>query len=770
MEMPSGEFQQRLLATFNTEARDHLNAIASGLIALEQASPAVSQAEIVETIFRETHRLKGAARAVNLTAIETVCQAVEDVFAALQRQEIGVLTPVLDVLHTAVSMLGDLLDGPETPPDAPYRARVSTLVHSLERVAQGGLPPALQGEERSATEATERFTLSEPEDALAWSDGGLATEETLRVSSARLALMLLQAEALLTVKWTTRQRVAKLQEVQATLSAWLKTWSKLRHDVRVVRRLYDMDAVCQEPGSGQPSLRRLLEFVDWSQAALQPLDAEVAALRRAVEYEQDAFGTIVEQLHEETKQVLMIPFSTLLAGFPPFVRRVSRAQGKDVELVMHGGAVEVDRRVLEGIKDPLVHLVCNCIDHGLEMPLERERRHKPRRGRITITIEQKDARSVELRIADDGVGVDTAAVKAAVVRLGLLSAAEAAGLSTPEVLPLVFQSGVSASPIITDISGRGLGLSIVREKVEQLAGTISMDTQADVGTTFSMVLPITLATLRGLIVRMHEHLFVLPTVYVERVERVHAGRIKTVENRETIALNGYALALVRLAETLELPRQHTPSPIAASIPAVVLAAAARRVAFLVDEVLEEQEILAKSLGQQLSRVRNVAGVTVLSTGDVVPILHVPDLMLSAARARAARLRAAVAATETSAAPRHAVLVAENSITARMLLKNILEAAGYEVETAADGLEACTRLTQRTFAAVVSDVDMPGMNGFDLTAKIRRERRLAAVPVVLVTALDSSADRERGLAVGANAYIVKGSFDQSHLLDVLRRLL
>jgi two-component system chemotaxis sensor kinase CheA len=192
--------------------------------------------------------------------------------------------------------------------------------------------------------------------------------------------------------------------------------------------------------------------------------------------------------------------------------------------------------------------------------------------------------------------------------------------------------------------------------------------------------------------------------------------------------------------------------------------------FLVDEVLNEQEILVKPLGRQLSRVRNVAGVTVLSTGDVVPILHVPDLMLSAVRASSASLGPTVAATETSAAPRHAVLVAENSITARMLLKHILEAAGYEVEAVADGLEACTRLAQRAFAAVVSAVDMPGMNGFDLTTKIRRESRLANVPVVLVTALDSGADRERGIAVGANAYIVKGSFDQSHLLDVLRRLL
>lgn len=769
MDTPSGEFQQQLLATFNMEAHEHLKVIAAGLMALEKAATAVRQAEIVETIFRETHSLKGAARAVNLTVIETVCQAIEGVFAALKRQEIVVSTPMFDVLHTAVSTLSDLLAGPVTSSDTPYRARVTALVRSLERLAQGNFPPPQPGEV-PITEATERFMVSEPEEATALPTGTPALEETVRVSTARLASMLLQAEELLTVKWTASQRATKLREVQATCAAWHRAWAKLRPDVRQVRQAYDIDTARHGPGTVQPHLQRLLEFVDWSRESLHLLDTELSMLKRAAEYEQHTFGSMVEQLLEETKQVLMLPFSALLAGFPPFVRSLSRAQGKDVELEIHGGSIEVDRRILEGIKDPLVHLVRNCIDHGIEMPLERERRQKPRRGRITLTIAQKDARRVELRIADDGAGVDTATLKAAAVRLGLLSPAEAARLGPYDVLPFVFQSGVSTSPIITDISGRGLGLAIVREKVEQLAGTISMVTQPELGTTFCMVLPMTLATFRGLMVRVHEHCFVLPITYVERVVRVRHEAIKTIENRETIALNGYAVALVRLAETLELRRHHPPPPAVASVPAVVLTAAERRIAFLVDEVLNEQEILVKPLGKQLSRVRTIAGATVLATGKVVPILHVPDLMLMAVRTSAVSMRLPATPAETHAVPRHTVLVAEDSITSRMLLKNILEAAGYEVETAVDGLDAFTRLHHRIFAAVVSDVDMPRMNGFDLTVKIRSDRQLANVPVVLVTALDSRADRERGIAVGANAYIVKSSFDQSNLLEVLRRLL
>jgi two-component system chemotaxis sensor kinase CheA len=310
----------------------------------------------------------------------------------------------------------------------------------------------------------------------------------------------------------------------------------------------------------------------------------------------------------------------------------------------------------------------------------------------------------------------------------------------------------------------------VREKVEQLAGTISILTRSGVGTTFFLVLPMTMATFRGLIVRVHEHLFVLPTTYVERVVHVRHETINTIENRATIVMNGSAVALVRLAETLELSQHSPPQPATTSTLAVVLTAAERRMAFLVDEVLNEQEILVKPLGKQLSRVRSMEGATVLATGKVVPILHVPDLMLMAVRTSGASRRPCATPAETSAALRHAILVAEDSIASRMLLKNTLEAAGYEVETAVDGLDAFTRLNQRPFAAVVSDVDMPRMNGFDLTVRIRKDRQLADVPVVLVTVLDSRTNRERGIEVGANAYLVKSSFDQSNLLEVLRRLL
>jgi len=337
------------------------------------------------------------------------------------------------------------------------------------------------------------------------------------------------------------------------------------------------------------------------------------------------------------------------------------------------------------------------------------------------------------------------------------------------VLPLIFQSGVSTSPIITDISGRGLGLAIVKEKVEKLNGALSVVTEPGRGTSFRIILPLTLARFHGVTVRVGEQLFVLPTSNVERVVRVKREEVKTVGNRETISLGGQAVALARLDDVLGVAPETGAEPQSDIFPAIVLTSANQRIAFVVDEILHEQEVLVKTLGTQLVRVRNIAGATVLAGGKVAPILNVPDLLHVAVQSGGAPTRAP-AEMPAVEAKQKSILVAEDSITSRTLLKNILEGAGYRVETSVDGVDAFTKLRSGDFDLVVSDVDMPRMNGFGLTAKIRGDKRYAEMPVILVTALDSRSDREHGIDVGASAYIVKSSFDQSNLLEVIRRSL
>jgi two-component system chemotaxis sensor kinase CheA len=358
-------------------------------------------------------------------------------------------------------------------------------------------------------------------------------------------------------------------------------------------------------------------------------------------------------------------------------------------------------------------------------------------------------------------------VKTSAIKLGRLTTEEAQRLSEAEALDLIFQSDVSTSPIITQLSGRGLGLAIVREKAEKLGGRVSVESRRGVGTTIRIALPIALATFRGILVEVAERLFVIPTTQVERVGRFKMEDVRTVEGRETLSLNGRATSLAWLAEVLELPEAERTGDAHAATPLVLLGTGDQRVAFAVDAVLDEQEVMVKRLGKPLVRVRNIAGATVLGSGQVAPILNVADLLKSARSASGPSAR--VATERPPEAEAKAILIAEDSITSRMLLKGILESAGYRVKTAVDGLEAFTTLRAEHFDLLVSDVEMPRLNGFDLTAQVRADRKLADLPVVLVTALETREHRERGIDVGANAYLIKSNFDQSNLLEAVRRL-
>ncbi len=762
MDEQDGEFLKRLRGTFRLEADEHLRAISAGLIELEKMTESVQRGEAIEGIFREAHSLKGAARSVNLKDIESICQPLEGALAALKRQEIALSPALFDLFHRAVDSIAQLVSstGAErTPAD---RSRARELIRQLGHVSQGAAPPGKPGEPGPVAEApsAEAVAPTPPPKRETVAPRSPTEErpilaETVRIPTAKLDPLLLQAEEMIQAKLAGSQRAAELREIQQAVVSWKTEWAKWKD---------------------QPT-PQWDEFPEWNTARLDALAGQVTAMMHALEQDQRTLRRMVDDHLEATKQILMLPVSTLVEVFPKLVRDLARDQGKEVELVIRGAEIEMDKRILEELKDPLIHLVRNGVDHGIKKPEERTRQHKPARGTIRLTFAAKDSRQVEILVSDDGAGVDVDQVRSAAIKMGILSAEAAGKLGPQETIALIFQSGISTSPIITDISGHGLGLAIVREKAEKLGGVVSVDTQANVGTTFRLLLPLTLSTFRGVLVRVHEHLFVLPTINVERAVRVSQEEIKTVENRDTIRLDGQIVSLVRLGDVLGLSvrsddpgRRPSATRVATTnhMPALVLVSAEKRIAVQVDEVLVEQEVLVKGLGEQLSRVRNIAGATVLGTGKVVPVLNVSDLLKSAVQSVAAGR--AAAAAEQAPAKAGRILVAEDSITARMLLKNILATAGYQVVTAVDGVDAYTQLRSSEFDLIVSDVDMPRMSGFELTTRIRGDQKLAELPVVLVTALESREDREHGIDVGANAYIVKSSFDQSNLLQVIHRLL
>ncbi|MBS0352316.1 MAG: hybrid sensor histidine kinase/response regulator [Proteobacteria bacterium] len=784
MEKNDDAFRKRLLATFRNEAAEHVQALSSGLIALEKTAAPEERQGIVETVFRETHSLKGAARAVGKGEIETLCQSMESFFSLLKQGKASLSAGQFDLLNEAVDVLSALLGSVE---DAPTKAQLAAVRELRQRLSGNGSrnteapAPVVRNDIPPDSQAPP--SASPPEDTAGVATGPtmgkalpdpppLRGGDTVRVPVARLDAILFQSESLLAAKLTAHQRVMDIRAAQSGVIALARQRARIAPEARALLRRLERGEQRGEAGNrrkGDTRLRRLLEYLQQEDDFIKTHAMRLETLAKAAEHDWRSLGSTADGLLDDVKMALMLPISSIAEVLPKFVRDGSRSQGKDVDFRIRGAETEIDRRILEDLRDPLIHLVRNSLDHGIEKPETRLAAGKPRRGLIELSASQIEGGRIEIVIADDGAGIPLDKVRDVAHRLQLAPPsgngdAGSTALDDAACLELIFQSGVSTSPIVTDLSGRGLGLTIVREKVERLGGSVSVGASPAGGTRFRLVLPLTLATFRGVHVRCGEREFIFPSAHLTQVARVARQAIATVENRETIPLNGQALSLARLAQVLGIPADKAQAR-TESVQLVVAGTAENRIAFQVDEVLGEQEVLVKGLGRQLRRVRNIAGATVLGNGRVVPILHVPDLLKSARHAAPSP-----EPTTDADAARKSLLVAEDSITSRLLLKGILEAAGYNVKTAVDGLDAYTQLRTEPFDLLVSDVDMPRMNGFDLTAKVRADKALADLPVVLVTALSSRADLERGAEAGANAYIVKGSFDQSNLLTAIRRLL
>ncbi len=758
MSIKDDEFLESLRSTFRVEAEEHLQVIAAGLLALEKAHTPGEERSVVETIFRSAHSLKGAARAVNLTEVELICQSLEDVFAAWKRQESKPTPQLLDTLHRALNAVSASIADPAMQPGKAGRESLSSYVRMLRRPE---VTATLTTRELETVEVPDKDAVPPLSQEVT---ERTPTTETVRIAVAKLDARLLEAEELLTAKIAAGQRAGELRELVERLEEWKKKWAQVQPIVRGLVQTIERSTAADS----SPELTRLVEFIDFAHDYFRSLENKMVRFKRTAEQDYLLIGKLVDDLLEDSKRLLMLPVSTLGALLPKLVRDLCRDQNRNADLVIHGQEIEIDKRILEEMKDPLIHLFRNCVCHGIEAPEIRARLGKPPRATITFSVAQLDGGTkIELAVSDDGAGIDVARAKEAAVKHGRISREEANRLSESESADLIFLSDVSTSPIITQLSGRGLGLAIVREKAAMLGGSVSVESRRNVGTTIRIELPIALATFRGVLVETAKQLFIMPTSRVERVARFRPEDIKTVEGRETIALDGRVLPLVRLTDVLELSSEKNNDSIEPS-PVIVLGVADQRVAFAVDTIQDEREVLVKPLRKPLSRVRNIAGATLLGSGHVVPILNATDLLASAKKISGAATRVETSEKSGEASAR-SILVVEDSITSRMLLKGILESAGYQVKTAVDGIEAFTMLRSVRFDLVVSDVEMPRMNGFDLTAKIRADKNLSGLPVLLVTALETREDRERGIDAGANAYLVKSNFDQSNLLEAVRRL-
>jgi two-component system chemotaxis sensor kinase CheA len=481
---------------------------------------------------------------------------------------------------------------------------------------------------------------------------------------------------------------------------------------------------------------------------LRSLHARARQLVTELRGDGRTLQTTVDDLYEEMRHVRMMPAASIFDAFPLMIRDLGRETGKEVDWELAGADLEIDRKVLELVKDPLIHLVRNAVDHGLEAPDVREAAGKPRRGRVRVTVAPSEGGRISIEVSDDGRGFAIDALREAAVRSRLTSADRVAALSDADVADLAFSAGVSTSPVITTISGHGRGLAIVRERIERVEGRISTGSAVGTGTVIRLEFPASIVTYRALLVGVHGSRYLLP---LDAVERVFA------------APRDDAAAFGNLGTILDLPPAGSNAePV---LTCVAVRSGERHGVVIVDEVIGEHEVVIKDLRPPLRRVRNVLAAGLMGTGELVLVLRPLDVLASIDLRPAVQERSPQPST-----PRvRCILVVDDSMTTRAMERNLFEAAGYRVRVAADGAEAWEMLQTEDVDIVVSDVDMPRMNGFELTAKLRGDPKLVNIPVVLVSALETRADKEQGIRAGANAYVLKSGFNQANLLDIVRRL-
>jgi two-component system, chemotaxis family, sensor kinase CheA len=763
MDKKDVDFQKRILETFRIEAEEHIRAFSNGLIELEKSSSKEKVAVVIEVMFREIHSLKGAARSVDQKDIEYVCQPLESIFSALKRREINLSALYLEIFYKTADWLTKYVTLSGTEQTGAFRQSSKDLITKLKEMISGQDSPAavaqifdhdiIKNQKGPFDIVPESSKLAD----LQW-DLTHSEIEMVRIPLSKLDPLLLQAEELIQTRIIVYQRTEELKQLYDEISEWKTEIQKWKS---------------QRSGALSENWAGWLEISDLH---LNRVEGQLSEITRSMERDYHSLDLLVTIHLDAMKQVLMLPVSSMVEAFPAMVRDISHEQNKEIDFIITGKELELDKRILEELKDPLIHLIRNSISHGIGKPEERTLLNKPPRGRITLDFSAKESGLVEITITDDGKGIDKERLIKAAVKSGFLTNDTAGKLEPNDVLNLIYKSGVSTSSIITDISGHGLGLSIVQEKVVKLNGNISVETETKKGTTFHILTPMTLATFRGITVLLKEYMFILPTMNVERVLKLKQEDIKTVENHETILIENKIISLVNMGEVLGLPEhKHAGSDknekgIANSnqIAVVVLFSGELRVAFKVDDFVEEQQVLVKGLGKLLVRVKNISGATILGSGKVIPVLNVQDILRSAVKLNGKK--SDLPEDKLVGHKTGKILIAEDSITSRTLIKNILETAGYQVTTSVDGADAYTKARTGDFDIVISDVDMPKMNGFELTAKIKNDKKLSETPVVLVTALESREDKEHGIEVGADAYIIKSSFDQTNLLEIIKKLI
>jgi two-component system chemotaxis sensor kinase CheA len=768
MDLPP-EIMKELLETFALELDEQLQAITNGLLNIEKGLDEQGKQLELDNIFRAAHSIKGASRGVGVEAVGEISHQMESLFSRFKKHSEIPQPEVYDLCLESLDRIRDAFTAFNDATEPGFD--VSEISDRLKAAAAGDTitnkPPkrkvVSKKVEASGTAKTKKkmpkadetvmpvTEKDDPVDEAAENKADPLNSGVVRVRVEKLDDISALTEELQTVRLEVNEHLAVLTSMQQRIENLMEIWRPVQGRASVTQ-------------SSMPQVVRtvLAENLD----TLTELNNIGESLLLQMRDGLNNLGQVSTGLQDNMHALRMVPASTLLQPLTRSVRDIARELGKKINLELKNIDVEMDRSILTELNAPLVHLLRNAIDHGIENVDERMVCGKPEAGNITIRIESEGGHII-IYIEDDGAGIDIDKVFQTALRRKLVKEADRKVMDESAMLDLIFHPGFSTKSIITEVSGRGVGLDVVRTVLEKVKGKVSLHTNKGKGTIFALHLPKILATERGLLLRVDSKVFALPTTSIGAVMHLKQDDIVDVEAGEAVLVQNQPVPLYSLADMLNLQAHEKSNE--DNISLIVIGTGLQKAGFQVDEVLDEREIVVKQLMPPLHAIPHINGATYSAASGVIIVLSGHSLVEAALRTKNRRRLNVKADKADATAPAH-ILVVDDSITTRTLERSVLKNHGYNVSVAVNGKEGWEKLQNEPFDLVVTDVEMPVMNGFELTQKIKQHDSYAGMPVMIVTSLASEADKKRGIDAGADAYIVKSQFESRALLEIIGQLI
>lgn len=737
-----------LRSIFKIEFEENIQTLNNELLKLESD---VFNTDALTKLMRTAHSMKGGARMIGLPDVVTLAHFFEDMLGAVKKEGVELKRHDFDRMYKAIDIIKSLVNEAVTG-EAPNF--VAALV--IDQIINGSGEPKTNDEPDSVKRQSEIAADSQPVTQELQGDIIPAFSiDTIRVASSKLDTLMDLSGELTVSKIQLALRLGKINDLSLLLED-------------STRELNSIETALLPQRSENPGLfSEVGLIINRLKNRFDSASVEIGNLSDGISEDNSRLNFVAYEFEEVIKNLRMLKLSNIFNLYPRMVRDISNELGKEVNFIIEGGDITADKKILEEMRDPLMHMIRNSIDHGIELPDEREQQGKQRAGTIKLSANHF-AGHITITLEDDGRGLNEKSIIETALRKKLIDEEASKNLTHKQIHKLIFTPGFSTSKIITDVSGRGVGMEVVQANIDKLKGKINIESETKKSTRFIIELPLTLATLRVMTASVGNHIFAIPVDFIVSVIIVDVAEVFSMEARDTIVFRDEPITIVNLKTVLELEDiSDSTMKNVTTFQCIILSSMGEKAGFIVDSLIDEQEVLVKPLGFMLKRVKNVSGSTILVSGDVCMILNPNDLLKTVKSLSASEI---LETSTPESLRKKRILLVEDSITTRTQEKRILESAGYDVVVAVDGLDGYQKLLINEIDAVVSDVEMPNLDGLSLTEKIRAEKKYLSLPVVLVTSLSSEEQKKRGLESGANAYLTKSGFDQKILIETLDRLL